>query len=73
MYKHDVKLQRLRTGLSPADQQLLDRLEKLKDDKNKGPPPSEEEIRRRLNSLKGENEYVEGPSRAVSSNICVID
>lgn len=60
IYKTDKKMETLRSGLSPADQQLLDRLEKLKD-KDK-PPPSEDEIRKRLNSLKGGNEYVEGPS-----------
>ncbi|XP_044265854.1 abscission/NoCut checkpoint regulator isoform X2 [Tribolium madens] len=62
MYKHDPKIQALRSGLSPADQKILDRLEKLKDSE-KGPPPSEGELRRRLASLKGENDYVEGPSR----------
>ncbi|EFA06685.2 abscission/NoCut checkpoint regulator isoform X2 [Tribolium castaneum] len=61
MYKNDPKIQALRSGLSPADQKILDRLEKLKDEK--GPPPSEGELRRRLASLKGENDYVEGPSR----------
>ncbi|KAF5274363.1 hypothetical protein FQA39_LY07243 [Lamprigera yunnana] len=58
IYK-DKKMATLRSGLSPADQQLYDRLEKLKD---KSVPPSEDEIRKRLNILKGENEYVEGPS-----------
>lgn len=65
VYKNNEKLQNLRTGLSPVDQQLLDRLEKLKD-KAKGPPPSEFELRRRLADLKGENTYVEGPSKLVS-------
>lgn len=65
MYKSDPKLQNLRTGLAPADQQLIDRLEKLKEDKTKGPPPSEGELRKRLASLKGENNYVEGPSKQV--------
>lgn len=60
IYKTDQKMESLRSGLSPADQQLLDRLEKLKN-KDK-PPPSEDEIRKRLNSLKGQNDYVEGPS-----------
>jgi hypothetical protein len=61
MYKQDSKIQALRSGLSPADQKILDRLEKLKEEK--GPPPTEGELRRRLASLKGENDYVEGPSK----------
>lgn len=65
VYRQDVKIQALRSGLSLADQKLVDRLEKLKDD-GKGPPPSESEIRERLANLKGENNYVEGPSRLVS-------
>lgn len=65
IYRQDAKIQALRSGLSPADQKLVDRLEKLKDD-GKGPPPSESEIRERLANLKGENNYVEGPSRLVS-------
>ncbi|XP_018573423.1 abscission/NoCut checkpoint regulator [Anoplophora glabripennis] len=64
IYRQDTKIQALRSGLSPADQKLVDRLEKLKDD-GKRPPPSESEIRERLASLKGENNYVEGPSRLV--------
>lgn len=66
VYRNDVKLQNLRSGLSPADQQLIDRLENLKDDKSKPPPPSEGELRKRLAKLKGENNYVERPSKNVS-------
>ncbi|GJQ76379.1 hypothetical protein Trydic_g2097 [Trypoxylus dichotomus] len=62
VYKND-KLTSLRSGLSPVDQKILDRLEKLKDEKGRGPPPSEGELRRRLANLKGTNEYVEGPSK----------
>ncbi|XP_056640788.1 abscission/NoCut checkpoint regulator [Diorhabda sublineata] len=62
VYKTDPKIESLRKGLSSADQKLLERLEKLKDD-GKGPPPTEAEIRERLQKLKGENEYVEGPSK----------
>lgn len=65
IYKQDPKIANLRIGLSPADQQLVDRLEKLKE-KGKTPPPSEVELRKRLERLKGENDYVEGPSRPVS-------
>lgn len=68
VYRQDPKIVSLRTGLSPEDQELLDRLEKLKEDKNKGPPPSEIELRKRLAHLKGENNYVERPTRTV----CII-
>lgn len=72
VYKQDPKIASLRTGLSPADQQLVDRLEKLKD-KGRAPPPSEVELRKRLATLKGENDYVEGPSRTVSKSVlCII-
>lgn len=64
MYKND-KLGPLRTGLSPADQKILERLEKLKDEKGRTSPPTEGEIRRRLANLKGINNYVEGPSKPV--------
>lgn len=67
VYKQDAKMVNLRTGLSQADQQLVDRLEKLKEDKGKPLPPSETELRKRLASLKGENNYVEGPSKTVSN------
>lgn len=65
MYKQDNKINALRRGLSPIDQKLVDRLEKLKDE-GKGPPPSESEIRKRLAILKGENNYVEGPIKPVT-------
>ncbi|CAH0550774.1 unnamed protein product [Brassicogethes aeneus] len=59
---HDQRGQNLRAGLSQVDQKLVERLEKLKEDKGP-PPPSEIEIRKRLANLRGENDYVEGPSR----------
>lgn len=55
VYKQNPKFQKMKVGLTPADQKLVDRLEKLKDDKNKSPPPSETELRKRLAQLKGEN------------------
>lgn len=68
VYRQDPKIVSLRTGLSAEDQQLLDRLEKLKEDKNKGLPPSEIELRKRLANLKGENNYVERPTK----NVCIL-
>lgn len=67
VYKND-KLSSLRTGLSPVDQKILERLEKLKDEKGRGPPPTEGELRKRLANLKGTNDYVEGPSKPVSTH-----
>lgn len=73
IYKQeDPKIRGLRAGLSPADQNLVDRLEKLKDEENKPLPPSEGELRKRLASLKGENDYVEGPSKPVNIKYCLI-
>lgn len=66
MYRQDSKISALKSGLSPADQQLLDRLEKLKDD-GKGPPPSETEIRERLAKLKGETYAGETSTKPVSA------
>lgn len=65
IYQQSSKLHKLRPGLSPADIQILERLERLREDKNKSVPPSESEIRMRLASLKGENPYVEGPVKTV--------
>ncbi|XP_022913088.1 abscission/NoCut checkpoint regulator [Onthophagus taurus] len=59
--------QTTKSTLSPIDQRLLERLENLKD-KGTGPPPTEAELRQRLAALKGENSYVEGPSKAILAN-----
>ncbi|KAL3288964.1 hypothetical protein HHI36_003407 [Cryptolaemus montrouzieri] len=53
VYKQNPKYQKLRTGLTPKDQKLVDRLESLKG-KKPSPPPSETELRKRLADLKGE-------------------
>ncbi|KAK9893116.1 hypothetical protein WA026_023836 [Henosepilachna vigintioctopunctata] len=55
VYKQNTQFQTLRTGLTPADQNLVDRLEKLKDNGSKREPPSETELRERLAQLKGKN------------------
>lgn len=67
IYKQDSKISALKKGLSVADQELVDRLEKLKDD-GKGPPPSETEIRKRLANLKG-GEYTEESNKPVSISL----
>lgn len=63
MYRVDNFFGGLRTGLSPEDAALVDRLEKLKEREN--PPPSEVELQERLARLKGQNIYVDTPSRPV--------
>ncbi|XP_017768176.1 PREDICTED: abscission/NoCut checkpoint regulator [Nicrophorus vespilloides] len=60
--RNNNALTSLRAGLSATDLELLDRLEKLKDD-GKGLPPTDSELRQRLATLRGENNYVEGPSK----------
>jgi len=50
-------LNNLASKISTDDAQLYERLKKLKDN-GKEPPPSEQEIRDRLNKLKGSNNYV---------------
>lgn len=65
IYQQNSKLQKLRTGLAPADVQILERLERLREDRNKVVPPSENEIRSRLANLRGENPYVEEPKKNV--------
>lgn len=65
VYRQNPKIQALRSGLSNSDQKLVDRLEKLKDD-GRGPPPTECELRQRLEKLKSDNNYVEGPSKQVT-------
>ncbi|CAG9863797.1 unnamed protein product [Phyllotreta striolata] len=72
MYKTDPNIEKLRHGLEPTDQKLLERLEKLKDD-GKGPPPTDSEIMERLRNLKGENNYVEAPSASQDKSLFVKD
>lgn len=68
IYKNDAKRQETRSGMTPQDVQIMERLEKLKHE-GKWPPPSENEIRQRLAKLKGENNYVVGPSKQTSDTL----
>lgn len=53
MYKQDaVKLEKLKVGMEPADQEIIDRLKKLKGEDHQAPPPTIDEINRRLALLK---------------------
>lgn len=53
VYKDDPRLSKLKDGLSSADQDIADRLAKLKEKQTV--PPSDTEIRERLAKLKGSN------------------
>lgn len=55
MYKHDTRWDKFKTGLEAADQQIVDRLKKLKGEDKQVPPPSVDEIRRRLALLKDQD------------------
>ena len=63
-------MQKLKTGLAETDREILDRLEKLKEERKQPPAPTEEEVVRRLALLKGED-----PERmaALSANKKVIE
>ncbi|XP_012224197.1 abscission/NoCut checkpoint regulator isoform X2 [Linepithema humile] len=52
MYKHTNHWDKFKKGLEPADQQIVDRLRKLKDKERSIPLPTVEEIKQRLASLK---------------------
>lgn len=54
MYKQG-RWDQFKAGLDPADQALVDRLSKLKGMDKHQPPPTTEEIQRRLAILKDQN------------------
>ncbi|XP_001607524.2 abscission/NoCut checkpoint regulator isoform X1 [Nasonia vitripennis] len=55
MYRQGSKLDRLQVGLDPIDQEIVNRLKKLKDEDKQLPPPTEDEIRRRLALLQDQD------------------
>lgn len=55
IYKHTNDWDKLKMGLEPADQEIVDRLKKLKDEERNIPLPTVEEIKQRLALLKGQN------------------
>ncbi|KAJ9585681.1 hypothetical protein L9F63_002471 [Diploptera punctata] len=55
VYRQDSRIQKLKAGLTEADRDIVERLEKLKEERKKEPVPSEEEVARRLSALKGED------------------
>lgn len=60
IYKHINHWDKLKMGLEPADQQIVDRLRKLKDEERNIPLPTVEEIIQRLALLKDQNPEASG-------------
>jgi abscission/NoCut checkpoint regulator len=67
IYKHTNHWDKLKIGLDPADQQIVDRLRKLKDEERNIPLPTFEEIKQRLALLKDQNPEASGSN---SINVC---
>ncbi|XP_077299769.1 abscission/NoCut checkpoint regulator isoform X2 [Arctopsyche grandis] len=61
LYQSSSRMQQLKRGLSEADQEIADRLEKLREDRKKGPTPSDVEIRDRLAKLRDEPTATSAP------------
>ncbi|XP_043280586.1 abscission/NoCut checkpoint regulator [Venturia canescens] len=57
IYKSGGHWDQFKAGLEPVDQELVDRLKKLKDGDTQVPPPTTEEIRRRLAILKDQDPH----------------
>lgn len=67
IYKHTNRWDKLKIGLEPADQQIVDRLRKLKDEERNIPLPTVEEIKQRLALLKDQNPEASGSNTV---NVC---
>ncbi|XP_039313397.1 uncharacterized protein LOC105192942 isoform X2 [Solenopsis invicta] len=70
IYEHTNHWDKLKMGLDPADQQIVDRLRKLKDEEQNIPLPTVEEIKQRLALLKDQNPEASGSN---SINIHQVD
>lgn len=55
MYRQGSKLDKLSVGLDPTDQEIVNRLKKLRNEDKEIPPPTEDEIRIRLALLKDQD------------------
>lgn len=55
MYYENQHMKQLKDGLDPADKEIVERLEKLRERKREMNVPNEEEIAKRLAALRGEN------------------
>lgn len=67
IYKRTNHWDKLKMGLEPADQQIVDRLRKLKDEERNIPLPTVEEIKQRLALLKDQNPEASGSN---TINVC---
>lgn len=67
IYKHTDHWDALKKGLEPADQQIVDRLRKLKDERNIS-VPTFDEIKQRLALLKDQDPQASGSSVV---NVCI--
>ncbi|XP_028049323.1 uncharacterized protein LOC105836545 isoform X2 [Monomorium pharaonis] len=70
IYKHTNHWDKLKMGLDPVDQQIVDRLQKLKDEERNIALPTVEEIKQRLAVLKDQNPEASGSN---SINIHQVD
>lgn len=68
MYKLTNRWDQFKKGLEPADQEIVDRLQKLKVKEQNIPLPSVDEIRRRLALLKDQDPEASGNSNL--TNVC---
>lgn len=68
IYKHTDHWDALKKGLEPADQQIVDRLQKLKEKERNISVPTIDEIRQRLALLKDQDPQASG-SNVI--NICI--
>ncbi|XP_049785119.1 abscission/NoCut checkpoint regulator isoform X2 [Schistocerca cancellata] len=64
VYVQDQRLKNLKHGMTSVDREILNRLEKLREERKQQPAPNEEEIARRLATLKGQDpDYMQAISR----------
>lgn len=55
LYRKDQRMQQLKVGLNEVDCEIVERLEKLREERKQQPVPTEEEVVKRLAVLKGED------------------
>lgn len=70
MYKHTNHWDKFKKGLEPADQQIVDRLRKLKDEERSISLPTVEEIKQRLALLK--DQEASGSNIINVCNQCIV-
>ncbi|XP_032683559.1 abscission/NoCut checkpoint regulator isoform X2 [Odontomachus brunneus] len=66
IYKHTNPWDQFKKGLEPADQEIVDRLQKLKNKEQNIPLPSVDEIKRRLALLKDQDPEANGNSNVMN-------